>query len=972
MATPIVTALAVYEAGKKAYEAYQGIVAFVSLGSHTPTPEEQILARLEVLHQDFVALQGRFDEVLEAVKQAVRVEQQAYVLNLRRDLEGLRGRARTAMDELSAWVADGRKDPLLRSNADNNSRLAANTLLEGDSYFYRPDPNAPESVFDHRLAYIAYVYVLTVRFGVIAGLNPQYREDRLAREELTRHAARLDWVFQHADQAIEPYTGGGPDNRGSYFLAHQCVDHITGYDTGHTEVGWRPGGQAEYDDARAYYADLLRADMRVRTGLAKLMGLHDTVAHWAKDPRTPGWSPWTPVEVPDSIVTLAAASDRPGHTVLVWRDPDKDQLRTTSYDATAAAPAWKPSVAISAENTVRKEPTPCAVSSGPGLITVVMRGKQGGIYATRTDPTRPTGWLDAPVEVSGGTTDVSFGEAAASPGSVVVMWQDNGTGTLMAAFQDAKGAWGPPQAATPAGAISLNSDLAVACPAPGVVLAVWTMNERTVHSVTYDSHAPVPAWSAPAQIAEFPGKDFASSIHAMGTGDGKADVVWQGAFGAMWNIHYDGGWSAPAEITPQHLTNWGEPYTIVPAVTGDRRLNWFWQGRDSRVQTIYRDPQQPQWSAPQRLGQPWWSYAELAAAAPSTAGSVSLYRVDFGSEIGEVPRLQTCFYDTATPTASARIADARALVARAQTLWNLPGPVREEANARAADAIAVAREVVALDSGFRATLAQWLVFPAGTYLMGSGHHDEAIARMQEALGLYDALIHEQPGAEELLYRKAWTLVNLAQALWGKPDHAQGAQRAVEATDLLRQLATRTPTYRPGLAQWLVFPAGTYLMGSGRHDEAIARMQEALGLYDKLIGEQPGSDDLRYRKAWTLINLAQALWGKPDHSQGAQRAVEATDLLRQLATENPGRYRGGLGDWLMYPTIPYLRQSGRKDQALARAQEAVEIFTALNATDPAAYGPKLAAAKKLVADIQAETQPGDVRSGDVQPGDVQSG
>lgn len=317
----------------------------------------------------------------------------------------------------------------------------------------------------------------------------------------------------------------------------------------------------------------------------------------------------------------------------------------------------------------------------------------------------------------------------------------------------------------------------MACPAPGVVLAVWTMNNRTLHSVTYDSHAPGPAWSAPAQIAEFPGKDFASSIHAMGTGDGKADVVWQGTFGAMWNLHYDGGWSAPAEITPQHLTKWGYPYTIVPAVSGDRRLNWFWQGRDSRVQTIYRDPQQPQWSAPQRLGQPWWSYAELAAV-PSSAGSVSLYRVDFGSEIGEVPRLQTCFYDTATPTASARIADARALVARAQTLWNLPGPAREEANARAADAIAVAREAVALDSGFRATLAQWLVFP---------------------------------------------------------------------------------------------------------------------------------------------------------------------------------------------TIPYLRQSGGRDQALARAREAVDIFTALNATDPAAYGPKLAAAKKLVADIQAETQSADVQSADAQPG-----
>ena len=947
--TPVLTALAIYEAGKKAYEAYQVIVAFVSLGSHTPTPEEEILARLEVLHQDFVALQGRFDEVLEAVKQAVRVEQQAYVLNLRRDLDGLRGRARTAMDELNSWAADGRKDPLLRSNADNNSRLAANTLLEGDSYFYRPDPNSPESVFDHRLAYIAYVYVLTVRFGVIAGLNPQYREDRLAREELTRHAARLDWVFQHADQAIEPHTGGRVDP-GSYFVGYQCLDHITGYDTGHSDTGWRPGGQAEYDDARAYYSDQMRADMRVRTGLAKLMGFHDTVAYWAKDPSTPGWSPWTPVEVPDSMGFLSAASDRPGHTVLVWRDPDKAQLRTTSYDATAAAPAWKPSVAISAENTVRKEPTPRALSSGPGLITVVMAGKDGGIYATRTDPTRPTGWLDAPVKLSGDATNVSYVEAAA-PGSVVVVWRDNGTGTLMAAFQDARGAWGPPQVAAPADAVSLGSDLAVACPSPGVTMAIWTMNDRTVHCATYDSHAASPAWSAPARIAEFPGNDFPSTIHAMGTGDGRADVVWQGRFGSMWNIRYDGGWSAPAEITPQHLTKWGQPYTIVPAVTGERRLHWFWQGRDSRVQTTYRDPGQPQWSAPLWLGQTWWSYSEVAAVAMG-AKSVSLYRLDFGSEIGEVPRLLTCFYDTAAPTAPARIADAQALVARSQTLWNLPGPVRDEANARAADAIAVAREAVALDPGYRAMLAQWLVFPAGTYLLASGRHDEAIAHMQEALTLYTTLIREQPGSGELPWRKAWTLVNLAQALWGKPDHAQGVQRAIEATDLLRQLATTKPSYLPGLAQWLVFPAGTYLMASGRHDEAITRMREALALYDTLIREQPGSDDLRYRKAWTLINLAQALWGKPDHAQGAQRAVEATDLLRQLAIQNPGRFRGGLGDWLMFPTIPYLRQSGERDRALTRAREAVDIFTALNATDPAVYGPKLAAAKKLVADLQA--------------------
>jgi hypothetical protein len=44
---------------------------------------------------------------------------------------------------------------------------------------------------DHRLAYVAHVCVLAVRFGLIAGLDQQYREDRLARGKLTRHAARI-------------------------------------------------------------------------------------------------------------------------------------------------------------------------------------------------------------------------------------------------------------------------------------------------------------------------------------------------------------------------------------------------------------------------------------------------------------------------------------------------------------------------------------------------------------------------------------------------------------------------------------------------------------------------------------------------------------------------------------------------------------------------------------------------------------
>ncbi|MER5641785.1 tetratricopeptide repeat protein [Kitasatospora sp. NPDC002227] len=1053
MTTPVTTVVAIYETAKTAYEAYQAICSFVSLGRDNPTDEDRILARLDTLHADFQSLQGRFDEVLAAVKAAVNVEQQAYVLNLQHDLDTVRAQARTAVEQLNQWVADGRTDPLLRADADNNSRLAANTLLEGDSYFYRPDPNSPTSVFDHRLAFIAYAYALTVRYGVISALNLQYRNNPLARAELAGHAARLDWIFNHADQAIQPDVTGIPASNGTFVVLYRCVDRISGTDTGVTRFDGE-GGTEVIDNAVDRYTQQVRAEMRVATGLAELVGLHDTVAYWAKEAKTPSWSPWAPAGVPEPTGLVVAASDQPGHTTLVWRDRLKAQLRATSYDPAASPPGWRPSVAISPEQAVGDDNPATggqrvlALSAKPGDVTALYRSSDlSGVYAISTDPGRPTGWPADPVKVTGDSTRVSSFVAAVDAGSLRVAWVDVPTSTLMVATRGRDGSWGPPQAATVAGACPDYPDLALVCPSPGVVMAFWTVEHQSIRSVTYDSRLPSPAWSEPVGIAVAPGSSYELvDIRAAATGDGTADVCWVGVLGSVWNIHYDGqgSWSAPAEISTRHLVVWGIPYSFTFGVTAQRELDAYWWGRDHQIEYVQRGPHESDWAGPVRLGQPWESYGGLTAV-PTPENSVSLYHSGGSDPVV----LLSCFFDTGQVAPAARIAEAQAMITHAGELWTLPGPVRGEAADRATEAVAVAREVVAEDASYRATLAGWLVEPTARFLSAVGRQDEAVAGLQEAVTLYDQLLQQHPDSDEAaydkafalvdlaqalwasdqaqgaqravdavdqlrpvadrnpayratlarwlveptarflsavgrhaeavatareavtrydqllrqtpesdeaVYNKAWAMTNLAQALWVRPDQAQGAQQAVAAVDLIRPIATRDPAYRPTLARWLVETGAVYLSTVGRHQEAVAEVQEAVTLYDQLLRQSPDSDDAAYDKAWALINLAQALWAGSDRPQGAQRAVDAVDLVRSITTHNPA-YRPTLGDWLLWPTVPYLRDSGRRDQALTLADEAVALYTALDAEDPATYDPKLAAARSLQSDLQSGIQSG---------------
>ncbi|WP_165960359.1 tetratricopeptide repeat protein [Actinocrispum wychmicini] len=287
---------------------------------------------------------------------------------------------------------------------------------------------------------------------------------------------------------------------------------------------------------------------------------------------------------------------------------------------------------------------------------------------------------------------------------------------------------------------------------------------------------------------------------------------------------------------------------------------------------------------------------------------------------------------------------ARALMAEAQRLWGQGA--RTEAVERALEAVAMGREIAQGDSSFQPTLAGWLTFVVSGYLGEIGRRDEAIALLDEGRGLYQALVHGDPANSQ--YR--WGLVNahmyLAQQFWAKGDHDQGTARALDAVTVLRQLAADDQSYAVSLGQYLVATAN-FLTQQGRVDEAIALGEEAVGVYQRL-GQDPQH---LHMKAWVLNQLATYYWAKGDHGQGIAKALDAIAVARQLPQANQ-TYAAALGQWLLWPTTGYLKDSGRRPDAIPLAREAVDIFTRLNEADSARYGPSLAAAKQILADLTA--------------------
>ncbi|MFI1584250.1 tetratricopeptide repeat protein [Embleya sp. NPDC020630] len=263
------------------------------------------------------------------------------------------------------------------------------------------------------------------------------------------------------------------------------------------------------------------------------------------------------------------------------------------------------------------------------------------------------------------------------------------------------------------------------------------------------------------------------------------------------------------------------------------------------------------------------------------------------------------------------------------------------------------RTLAGRSPGYRLQFAKWAALTTTPLLAAAGRWDEAVALGDEAIALYRKLAGENAVDDELAYGVSAACLDVATHLWANPGlHTKSADLAVQAVDNLRALARRSPGYRPQLAHVAATPTTAFLAAVGRWDEAEAVSDEAIGTYQVLVDESPDDDELGYRFAADSFEIAARLSGKPELLPRAAALASVTVAgLRPIAVRNPA-YRPQLADWIMSPTVELAIGTGDRTAAIAQVREAIDLYVALNATDPTTYGPKLARARQRLAELEA--------------------
>lgn len=128
-------------------------------------------------------------------------------------------------------------------------------------------------------------------------------------------------------------------------------------------------------------------------------------------------------------------------------------------------------------------------------------------------------------------------------------------------------------------------------------------------------------------------------------------------------------------------------------------------------------------------------------------------------------------------------------------------------------------------------------------------------------------------------------------------------------------------------------------------EALPRLQEASGIYRRLVAQHP--DVFEPELAVSLNNIGNCLAELGRREEALTQAGEAAELFRKLAVRNPCAYEPNLAGSLTN-LAHHLIELGRREDALALAQEAVEICRKLTGQNADAYELELATSLNNVA------------------------
>ncbi|KAF7969373.1 hypothetical protein HWV62_27458 [Athelia sp. TMB] len=228
--------------------------------------------------------------------------------------------------------------------------------------------------------------------------------------------------------------------------------------------------------------------------------------------------------------------------------------------------------------------------------------------------------------------------------------------------------------------------------------------------------------------------------------------------------------------------------------------------------------------------------------------------------------------------------------------------------------------------------------PLRLFLSNISRSKAALNRIRKAIHPRQNVTGEPPETVNTTEKLASSLNNLSIRLSDLGRHKDALAANQEAVGLRRALAAERPeAFTASLAESLN-NLSVYLSNHGRHEEALAAIQEAVGLYRALAAERP--EAFNADLAQSLNNLSADLSDHGRHEEALAAIQEAVGLRRALAAERPEAFNSVLADSLNNLSIR-LSDHGRHDEALAANEEAVGLHRALAAERPAAFNAGLA-------------------------------
>ncbi|MCK2244486.1 MULTISPECIES: sialidase family protein [unclassified Crossiella] len=284
------------------------------------------------------------------------------------------------------------------------------------------------------------------------------------------------------------------------------------------------------------------------------------------------------------------------------------------------------------------------------------------------------------------------------------------------------------------------------------------------------------------------------------------------------------------------------------------------------------------------------------------------------------------------------------LITEATQLW--ARNEREAAVAKAKQALVLARELVRERPSYAATFGQWIRHPVGPYLSESGKVDESIALYDEAIAAFRKLSQQEPqNLEHKLYEAA-TVVVQGSRIWDKGEKDKGRDRSLEGVNLARPLVSKGPRYAADFATWIRWPVSAFLAETGKVDEAIALLGEAVTASRQAAQQEPDNPEHKRDEADALVWQGNRLWHQGEKGRGLDKALEGINVARPLVAKGP-RYASHFATWIRWPVSAFLAESGKPDEAIALLGEAVTAARQAGQQEPGNHEHKLNEADALV-------------------------